>query len=35
MQVIGPVFSEARLLNAAHRYQLDTDWHKRIPHGYE
>jgi aspartyl-tRNA(Asn)/glutamyl-tRNA(Gln) amidotransferase subunit A len=35
MQIIGPVFSETRLLNAAHRYQLDTDWHKRIPRGYE
>ncbi|HSC07085.1 MAG TPA: Asp-tRNA(Asn)/Glu-tRNA(Gln) amidotransferase subunit GatA [Steroidobacteraceae bacterium] len=35
MQIIGPVFSEARLLNAAHRYQLETDWHKRIPRGYE
>jgi aspartyl-tRNA(Asn)/glutamyl-tRNA(Gln) amidotransferase subunit A len=35
MQIIGPVFSEARLLNVAHRYQLETDWHKRIPRGYE
>jgi aspartyl-tRNA(Asn)/glutamyl-tRNA(Gln) amidotransferase subunit A len=35
MQIIGPVFSEARLLNAAHRYQLETDWHDRIPRGYE
>jgi aspartyl-tRNA(Asn)/glutamyl-tRNA(Gln) amidotransferase subunit A len=35
MQIIGPAFSEARLLNAAHRYQLETDWHKRIPRGYE
>ena len=35
MQIIGPVFSEARLLNAAHRYQLETDWHKRVPRGYE
>jgi aspartyl-tRNA(Asn)/glutamyl-tRNA(Gln) amidotransferase subunit A len=35
LQIIGPVFSEARLLNAAHRYQLETDWHKRIPRGYE
>jgi aspartyl-tRNA(Asn)/glutamyl-tRNA(Gln) amidotransferase subunit A len=35
MQIIGPVFSEARLLNAAHRYQLETDWHTRVPKGYE
>jgi aspartyl-tRNA(Asn)/glutamyl-tRNA(Gln) amidotransferase subunit A len=35
MQIIGPVFSEARLLNAAHRHQLETDWHTRVPKGYE
>ena len=35
LQIIGPVFSEARLLNAAHRYQMETDWHKRVPKGYE
>ena len=35
LQIIGPVFSEARLLNAAHRYQLETEWHKRVPRGYE
>jgi aspartyl-tRNA(Asn)/glutamyl-tRNA(Gln) amidotransferase subunit A len=35
LQIIGPVFSEARLLNAAHRYQLETDWHRKIPRGYE
>jgi aspartyl-tRNA(Asn)/glutamyl-tRNA(Gln) amidotransferase subunit A len=35
MQIIGPVFSEARLLNAAHRYQAETDWHRRVPRGYE
>jgi aspartyl-tRNA(Asn)/glutamyl-tRNA(Gln) amidotransferase subunit A len=35
MQLIGPHFSEDRLLNAAHRYQLETDWHRHIPRGYE
>ncbi len=35
LQIIGPVFSEERLLNAAHRYQLETDWHTRLPRGYE
>jgi aspartyl-tRNA(Asn)/glutamyl-tRNA(Gln) amidotransferase subunit A len=35
MQIIGPVFSEARLLNAAHRYQLETEWHRKVPRGYE
>ncbi|MEO0996118.1 MAG: amidase family protein, partial [Pseudomonadota bacterium] len=31
LQLIGPVLSEARLLNAAHRYQQTTDWHCREP----
>ncbi len=31
LQLIGPHFSEALLLNAAHRYQLETDWHRRVP----
>ncbi len=35
LQIIGPVFSEARLLNAAHVYQKETDWHRRVPKGYE
>ncbi len=35
LQVIGPVFSEAKLLNAAHQYQRETDWHRRVPRGYE
>ncbi len=35
LQLIGNYFEEARLLNAAHRYQQVTDWHERIPPGYE
>jgi len=35
LQLIGQYFDEARLLNIAHRYQQVTDWHKRIPKGYE
>jgi aspartyl-tRNA(Asn)/glutamyl-tRNA(Gln) amidotransferase subunit A len=35
LQIVGPVFGEARLLNAAHAYQQETDWHTRIPRGYE
>ena len=35
LQLIGQYFDEARLLNIAHRYQKVTDWHKRIPKGYE
>jgi aspartyl-tRNA(Asn)/glutamyl-tRNA(Gln) amidotransferase subunit A len=31
MQLIGPHFSEERLLNVAHRYQRETDWHRRAP----
>ena len=29
LQLIGPSFSEARLLNVAHQYQLSTEWHQR------
>jgi aspartyl-tRNA(Asn)/glutamyl-tRNA(Gln) amidotransferase subunit A len=35
LQLIGPHFSEAKLLNAAHRFQQTTDWHRRAPRGYE
>jgi aspartyl-tRNA(Asn)/glutamyl-tRNA(Gln) amidotransferase subunit A len=35
LQIMGPVFSEARLLNAAHRYQKETEWHRSTPKGYE
>lgn len=31
LQLIGNYWSEARLLNVAHRYQQVTDWHRRIP----
>ncbi|MCL2298122.1 MAG: Asp-tRNA(Asn)/Glu-tRNA(Gln) amidotransferase subunit GatA [Proteobacteria bacterium] len=33
MQLQGPYFSEARLLNIAHRFQQATDWHQRTPKG--
>ncbi len=32
-QLIGPHFGESRILNAAHAFQLDTDYHKRAPKG--
>lgn len=35
MQLIGPAFSEARLLNVAHRYQMVTSWHTQEPKGFE
>jgi aspartyl-tRNA(Asn)/glutamyl-tRNA(Gln) amidotransferase subunit A len=31
LQIIGPHFSEAKILNAGHQYQLKTDWHTRLP----
>jgi aspartyl-tRNA(Asn)/glutamyl-tRNA(Gln) amidotransferase subunit A len=31
LQVQGNYFSEAKILNVAHRYQLATDWHRRAP----
>jgi aspartyl-tRNA(Asn)/glutamyl-tRNA(Gln) amidotransferase subunit A len=35
LQLVGPHFSESRLLNAAHQFQQATDWHRRAPRGYE
>jgi aspartyl-tRNA(Asn)/glutamyl-tRNA(Gln) amidotransferase subunit A len=35
LQLIGNYFSEARLLNVGHRYQQVTDWHLRVPPGFE
>ena len=34
MQVVGAHFAEERILNVAHRYQRDTDWHARAPEAY-
>ena len=34
VQLIGNYFQEARLLNAAHKYQQATDWHERAPEGF-
>lgn len=31
MQLIGNYWRESALLNVAHRYQQETDWHQRIP----
>lgn len=35
LQLIGNYFTEAKLLNIAHQYQLETDWHLRMPTGIE
>jgi aspartyl-tRNA(Asn)/glutamyl-tRNA(Gln) amidotransferase subunit A len=34
LQVVGPHFSEARVLGVAHAFQRATDWHTRVPQGY-
>lgn len=31
MQLVGNYFTEARLLNVAHRFQQATDWHRKSP----
>ncbi len=31
MQLVGNYFEEARILNAAHMYQQETDWHTQVP----
>ncbi len=35
LQIIGNYFDESRLLNVAHQYQQNTDWHARTPAGFE
>ncbi len=34
MQLIGNAFCEAKLLNIAHGYQKETDWHTKTPEGF-
>ena len=34
LQICGPHFAEAKLLNVAHAYQKETDWHRRLPVDY-
>ena len=31
LHLIGPYYSEAKLLNVAHQYQQETDWHLQMP----
>jgi aspartyl-tRNA(Asn)/glutamyl-tRNA(Gln) amidotransferase subunit A len=33
LQIVGPWFGEAKMLNIAHRFQQATDWHARMPAG--
>jgi aspartyl-tRNA(Asn)/glutamyl-tRNA(Gln) amidotransferase subunit A len=35
LQLVGPHLGETRLLKAAHYFQQATDWHRRVPAGYE
>ncbi|HEU4653343.1 MAG TPA: Asp-tRNA(Asn)/Glu-tRNA(Gln) amidotransferase subunit GatA [Steroidobacteraceae bacterium] len=34
LQIIGPHFAEAKLLNVAHGYQRETQWHRQMPARY-
>ncbi|QAX81869.1 Asp-tRNA(Asn)/Glu-tRNA(Gln) amidotransferase subunit GatA [Candidatus Pseudomonas adelgestsugas] len=34
VQLLAPYFQESRLLNIAHQYQQNTDWHTRTPTGF-
>ena len=35
LQLVGPHFAESLLLSVSHQYQQLTDWHRRVPPGYE
>ena len=35
LHIVGPYFSEAKLLNIAHQYQQVTDWHTKMPAQYQ
>jgi aspartyl-tRNA(Asn)/glutamyl-tRNA(Gln) amidotransferase subunit A len=35
LQLVGPHFAEAKLLNAAHQFQNATEWHRHAPRGYD
>jgi aspartyl-tRNA(Asn)/glutamyl-tRNA(Gln) amidotransferase subunit A len=34
LQITGNYFDESRLLNVAHQYQKNTDWHRAIPEDF-
>ena len=34
LQLVGPQFAEAAILNAAHVFQRETHWHRQTPRGY-
>jgi len=35
LQLIGNYFDEAKLLNVAHKFQQETEWHKQTPAGLD
>lgn len=35
LQIIGNYFDEAKILNVAHQYQQNTDWHLQTPAAYQ
>ena len=35
LHLVGDYFTEARLLGIAHQFQQATDWHRRVPRGYD
>jgi aspartyl-tRNA(Asn)/glutamyl-tRNA(Gln) amidotransferase subunit A len=35
LQIIGNYFDESRLLNIAHQYQQNTDWHTQVPEAFK
>ncbi len=35
MQICGPHFAEGKLLNVAHAYQKETDWHRQMPAAFK
>jgi aspartyl-tRNA(Asn)/glutamyl-tRNA(Gln) amidotransferase subunit A len=35
LQVVGPHFGEEQILRAAHAYQKETDWHRRVPESFK
>jgi aspartyl-tRNA(Asn)/glutamyl-tRNA(Gln) amidotransferase subunit A len=34
LQIVGPHFGEEKILGAAHAFQKETDWHRRLPEKY-
>ena len=34
LQIVGPHFGEEQILSAAHAFQKETDWHRRLPEKY-